>query len=243
MELLEVIPSIKSEKTLLKSNSSNGFGTTYLYNIDYLKREHFRRAMSAKKMYNKDYRLKSVKKKLFIVDEQFFFSQIKNKDVRNFYESVIKNACREKEPKTKHLKNIFRLKKSRNFLLKPNVKNEIESMINTPKSKKERKSRTSNNLPFIHLPKNINNIDLINNNVNVNNDIENNKKIYIHINNDSIKYKIPSIFLKKAKEKSKIKNESFKISLSPLGFSPKFEDKKNRTNLFKNQLLFSEDQA
>lgn len=116
----KIAPSTLNNKILFKNNSSNNFRTTFLYNLECSKSEKMKKITTHNNntKYNK---LKLRNKKLFILpDEQKFFSQIKNQKVRNIYSIILKISCKEKEPKAKHLKNIFRLNNSINFLIKSN---------------------------------------------------------------------------------------------------------------------------
>lgn len=229
MDSTEDIPLAKSKKrnTLIKSISTNGFGTLFSYNLDIL-RKQIKSARTRNKTPKNELKLT---KKLILPDEQLFFSEIKNKKVRNIYEAILRNSCKEKEPKTKHLKNIFRIKKTKNFLLKPNINSQINN--------KDKKSRTSNNLPFVQLSHNLNNINSFINHSNINSDFEN--KNLININ----KAKIPSLFLKKSNENNNNTNsninQSYKKKILPISFdNNKNKVKKRKINNFFNELIFSE---
>ena len=223
MDSTEDIPLAKSKKrnTLIKSISTNGFGTLFSYNLDIL-RKQIKSARTRNKTPKNELKLT---KKLILPDEQLFFSEIKNKKVRNIYETILRNSCKEKEPKLKHLKNIFRLKNTKTNLLKPKMKNEIDIIINL-QSNKEKKSRTSNNLPFIKLSQNqnLNNVNSFYNS-NINGDID--SKTIINYNN-----KIPSLFLKKDKKNTNL-NQSNNINILPISF-----DYKNKKIIKRRSISF-----
>ena len=214
---------VKSNKrnSLLKSNSTNSFGTIFIYNLDIIKSKRIHPRTPNKTPKND---LK-IKKNLFLPEEQKFFCDIKNKKVRNFYETILRNSCKEKEPKLKHLKNIFRLKNTKINLLKPKMKNEIDIIINL-QSNKEKKSRTSNNLPFIQLSQNqnLNNVNSFYNS-NINGDID--SKTIINYNN-----KIPSLFLKKDKKNTNL-NQSNNVNILPISF-----DYKNKKIIKRKSISF-----
>ena len=120
MDLNEGIQEMNNNKKLRfsKSRSSNNFGSTFtFFPHNNLVREAITsrpRAQSSIK-----YSLmksKSQKKNMVLsgMDTPLFLGQIKNKKVRNFYETILKSCCKEKEPKERHLKNIFRINKNKN---------------------------------------------------------------------------------------------------------------------------------
>lgn len=234
MKLTDEISSFKYYKRELNNKSRNNFGKTFSNSFKLLEKEENIRPYAPNKRFIKNNEIKSDKKQLYLPEEQNIFIKIKNKEVRNFYETILKNSCREKELKTKNLKNIFRIKNTKNLIIKPNGKKELHNNS----SQKIKKSRTSSNLPFIQISQNVNNINNIypiNNNgftidiENINN-IDNNNK-----NNDNIVYKIPSLFLKKRNEKNIIKNQSSSIDKSPIALFLK-----NSNKSFKNELIYSD---
>lgn len=234
MESRDESPILKSNhKTLFKNNSTNNFGSTFLYNLKYLRNDLMKKTITPKKDNINNIRFKSAKKKLlFLPDEQLFFSQIKNKQVRNFYETILKNSCRVKELKTKHLKNIFRIKNSNNVLLKSNQK-EAENIFDLHNNNnKEKKSRTSNNLPFIQFSQNNNNNNYSINNIQDNNSNSIDIEIKRSVDNTkkNTKATIPSLFLKKSREKNKIRNSSYKIKINPI--SSNYKNNMNSRNKF-----------
>ena len=96
---------------LLKSLSSNNFGSTYIYNLMNLKRINIKTARTPNKSYqNFNFKISS-RNKNGLSQEYLYFSNVKNKKVRNIYETILKNSCREKEPRMIHLKNLFRIKR------------------------------------------------------------------------------------------------------------------------------------
>ena len=232
MESTSEIPLFKYYKRELNNKSPNKLGKTFSNSFKLLEKEENIRVITPIKGFITNNRIKSGKKQLYLPEEQNIFIKIKNKEVRNFYETILKNSCREKELKTKNLKNIFRIKNTKNLIIKPIVKKELQSNS----SQTIKKSRTSNNLPFIQISQNVNNICPINNNgftidiENKNNNMDNNKI------NDNIINKIPSLFLKKTiREKNKIKNKNHSIEKSPIVLFLK-----NRSKSFKNDLIYSD---
>ena len=239
MDISDEIQRIKSngKPTLLRSMSSNNFGTTFSYDFNSIKREKIKSSKYQNKTAQKNNRLKSGKTNLILPDEQIFFSQIKDEKVRNFYESILKHSCREKEPKTKYLKNIFRIKNKRPFLLNLNVKNEIEKVVYS-RNNNNKKSRTSNNLPFIQLSQNIKSpINYINKNEHskILNDIENINNISNNLYNKNKKY---SIFLKKNNGNKEIKIKENINNILPKSFSVNKKNiKDENNNSIKNKLI------
>ena len=224
MDISDEIQKIKSngKPTLLRSMSSNNFGTTFSYDFNSIKREKIKSSKYQNKTAQKNNRLKSGKTNLILPDEQIFFSQIKDEKVRNFYESILKHSCREKEPKTKYLKNIFRIKNKRPFLLNLNVKNEIEKVVYS-RNNNNKKSRTSNNLPFIQLSQNIKSPINKNEHSKILNDIENINNISNNLYNKNKKY---SIFLKKNNGNKEIKIKENINNILPKSFSVNKKNKK-----------------
>lgn len=230
MDSTDEIPSFNYYKREFKNKSPNNFRKTFSNSFKLLEKEENIRINSPNKRFISNNRIKSGKKQLYLPEEQNIFVKIKNKEVRNFYETILKNSCREKEPKTKNLKNIFRLKNTKNFIIKPIVK----KVSHSNSSQNIKKSRTSNSLPFIQVSQNVNNIYPINNN-GFTFDIENKNNMDNNKNNDNVVYKIPSLFLKNAGQKHKIKNLSHSIEKTPIALFLK-----NKNKNIKNELIFSD---
>jgi hypothetical protein len=192
---------------LLKSLSSSNFGSTYIYNLMNLKRINIKTARTPNKSYqNFNFKISS-RNKNGLSQEYLYFSNVKNKKVRNIYETILKNSCREKEPRMIHLKNLFRVKKKNYFIKYNDDKNNIGIIIANDNNKK--KSRTSNNLPFINKSSSQKIFKLNNNNNSINNsemlnDIEN-KNTYKNTK------KISSLFFKNSLESNKNKNKRYKL--------------------------------
>jgi hypothetical protein len=162
------------------------------------------------------------------MDTPQFFGQIKDKNVRNFYETILKSCCREKEPKERHLKNIFRMNKNKNqrnsFVLKSKEKDKINNSINNSKIENtEKKFRTSSSLPYIVLPQNISTISTNNDNEKTNVKNSNNKKMQ-------------SLF-SKAANNNDLNNHKNKIKLRPISRSAKKNTIFEKTNLFKTAII------
>ena len=221
---------------LLKSLSSSNFGSTYIYNLMNLKRINIKTARTPNKSYqNFNFKISS-RNKNGLSQEYLYFSNVKNKKVRNIYETILKNSCREKEPRMIHLKNLFRVKKKNYFIKYNDDKNNIGIIIANDNNKK--KSRTSNNLPFINKSSSQKIIKLNNsNNHSINdeivNDIENK-------NNHSNKQKV-SLLFKNSFENNKNPNKRYKLIQKPHSI----KDNKNikiRNSKFKDYLnVFDKD--
>ena len=233
---IDEIQSLTSNKRfkLIKSNSSNNYGSSlssFSYNNN-IRRE----IISARPRFKSPLKIgftraKSPKNNMILSNEPTFLNQIKNKNVRNFYETVLKNCCREKEPKQRCLKNIFKINNNNrdSFLLKSKDKKKINRNKSLRCESTEKKSRTSNNLPFIILSQNYN----LSNFNSINND---NEKTNIKISN---KIKIQSILYKAAKNSS-MKKQNNKIKFFPKSTNKKKSITIEKTNLFKNVLTAQE---
>ena len=227
---IDEIQSLTSNKRfkLIKSNSSNNYGSSlssFSYNNN-IRRE----IISARPRFKSPLKIgftraKSPKNNMILSNEPTFLNQIKNKNVRNFYETVLKNCCREKEPKQRCLKNIFKINNNHrdSFLLKSKDKKKINRNKILRCESTEKKSRTSNNLPFIILSQNTN----LSNFNSINND------------NEKTNIKIHSILYKAAKNLS-IKKQNNKIKFFPISTKRKKSITIEKTNLFQNVLIAQE---
>ena len=236
MDLLDEITPLKSNNRfmLLKSNSTNNYGSSlssFFYNK--IRRETISARPRAKSsIKNGMKKSKTQKKNMVLSDTPLFFSEIKNKNVRNFYETVLRNCCKEKEPKERLLKNLFRINNNKKYplLLKTKNKKKFNKSKSLISENIEKKSKTSNNLPFILISQNNNNTSHI---TNINNDIE---KTNFKITNN---IKIQSLLLKDAKDHETNK-QSNKLKFYPISKNMKKSQSIKKTNLFKNFIIAEE---
>ena len=218
---------------LLKSMSSSNFGSTYTYNLMNLKSHYIKSARTPNKSYqNFNFKISS-RNNIRLSQEYLYFSNVKNKKIRNIYETILKNSCREKEPKMVHLKNLFRIKKKNYFIKYNDEKNNIGNIIANDNNKK--KSRTSHNLPFINKSSSQKMFKMNNNN---NNSINNSEIVNDseNKNNHSNKKKV-SLFFKNSLENDKNPNKRYKLLQRP----NIFKDNKNLkiiNSKFKDYLNF-----
>ena len=219
---------------LLKSMSSSNFGSAYIYSIINLKRNNIKRAKTPNKTIQFFNPKRSSKNNIASSQEYLYFSDIKNKKVRNIYETILKNSCREKEPRTVHLKNLFRTKKKK-ILFKYNNDDKINIGNIISNDNIEKKSRTSNNLPFINKSSSqkvfkLNNHNNSINNSEIMNDIENK-------NNHRNTKKVFSLFFKNSLEINKNQNKRYKL----LDRSHSIKDNRNlklRKSKFRDYLTY-----
>ena len=210
MDLIDEISPLKSNKRfiLVRNNSSNNFGST-LSSFSYNKREILNSKYRPKTPVRSGM-LRFKKKDMVLSDTPAYFSHIKNKNVRNFYENVLKSCCKEKEPKERFLKNIFRINNKPTYVLRSKDKN--NNNINNLKNEKiGKKFRTTSSLPFIPFIQNrgansINN-SIINNSI-INNDNEKTNNIK--------KIKVQSLFSKNAKKNNEFIKQNNIINIYPL---------------------------
>ena len=209
MELLYIDLFESNEKyKLLKSMSSSNFSSTYIYNITNLKRNNIKSPKNSNKTSQYFISKSSKKNNIGLSQEYIYFDNIKNKKVRKIYETILKNSCREKEPRMMNLKNLFRMKKKKLCLNYNDDKFNIGNIISNENIKK--KSRTTRNLPFINKNSSQKMFKLSNNNSNsinnseIVNDIEN-KNTYKNTK------KVSSLFFKNSLESNKNKNKRYKL--------------------------------
>ena len=191
---------------LLKSMSSSNFSSNYIYNITNLKRGNKKSTKTPSKTSQYFISKSSKKNNIGLSQEYIYFDNIKNEKVRKIYETILKNSCREKEPRMMNLKNLFRMKKKKLFLNYNEDKFNIGNIISNDKI--EKKSRTSRNLPFINKNSSQKIFKLNNNNNSINsseimNDIE---KKNTHKNTK----KVSSLF-KNSLESNKNKNKRYRL--------------------------------
>ena len=191
---------------LLKSMSSSNFSSTYIYNITNLKRNNIKSPKNSNKTSQYFISKSSKKNNIGLSQENIYFNNIKNKKVRKMYETILKNSCREKEPRMMNLKNLFRMKKKKLFLNYNEDKFNIGNIISNDNINK--KSRTTKDLPFINKSSSQKIFKLNNNNNSINsseimNDIE---KKNTHKNTK----KVSSLF-KNSLESNKNKNKRYRL--------------------------------
>ena len=236
MEINDEFPQMKYKQRFkfVKSRSVNNFGLSVTsFSNKNLRKEDIT-SKTRVKPFKKNGLIKSKSQKkdmiLSDMDNRLFFSHIKNKNVRNFYETVLKSCCKEKEPKERFLKNLFRMNnKKHTLVLKSKDKDKDKDKINNSKNnlineKTEKKSRTSNSLPYIILSQNNNN-----NSSAINND---NKKTIFNKSNNK---KTQSLFYKDANKNDFNKNN--KIIFSPISKSVKKKTIIGRNNLLKSFII------
>ena len=209
MELLYIDLFESNEKyKLLKSMSSSNFSSTSIYNITNLKRSNIKITKTPNKTPQYFSSKSSKINNIGLSQEYIYFDNIKNKKVRKIYETILKNSCREKEPRMMNLKNLFRMKKKKLCLNYNDDKFNIGNIISNENIKK--KSRTTRNLPFINKNSSQKMFKLSNNNSNsinnseIVNDIEN-KNTYKNTK------KVSSLFFKNSLESNKNKNKRYKL--------------------------------
>jgi len=200
-------PNENDKNRLLKSMSSSNFGSTYAYNLINRKINNIKSAKTPNKYYH-NFNLKSSSKNGIGLSQEFiYFSNVKNKKVRNIYETILKNSCREKEPRMIHLKNLFRAKKKKSFYIKNDDKNNLENINFIANGNIKKKSRTSNNLPFIIKSSSLKILKLNNSNTNYINNSE-----IMHDNENKINHsnkKKTSLFFKNSLGTNKNPNKRY----------------------------------
>jgi hypothetical protein len=219
---------------LLKSMSSSNFSSNYIYNITNLKRGNKKSTKTPSKTSQYFISKSSKINNIGLSQENIYFNNIKNKKVRKMYETILKNSCREKEPRTVHLKNLFRTKKKK-ILFKYNNDDKINIGNIISNDNIEKKSRTSNNLPFINKSSSqkvfkLNNHNNSINNSEIMNDIENK-------NNHRNTKKVFSLFFKNSLEINKNQNKRYKL----LDRSHSIKDNRNlklRKSKFRDYLTY-----
>jgi hypothetical protein len=192
---------------LLKSMSSSNFSSNYIYNITNLKRGNKKSTKTPSKTSQYFISKSSKINNIGLSQENIYFNNIKNKKVRKMYETILKNSCREKEPRMVNLKNLFRMKTKKLFLNYNDDKFNIGNIISNDNINK--KSRTTKDLPFINKSSSQKIFKLNNNNNSINNsemlnDIEN-KNTYKNTK------KISSLFFKNSLESNKNKNKRYRL--------------------------------
>ena len=233
MDLIDEISPLKSNKRfiLVRNNSSKSIGST-LSSFSYNKRE----IMSSRyrpKTPVKGGTLRFKKKEdLILSDRPVYFSNIKNKIVRNFYENVLRSCCKVKEPKERLLKNIFRANNKPTYVLKSKDKNKNNNNnINNLKGEKiETKFRTLNNFPFIPFIRN-SGVNSINNSI-INNDNEKTNNIKNR--------KVQLLFSKIQKKNNEYIKQNNIINIYPLSKSIKRYNLLVKNNISKNLLIYSD---
>lgn len=219
--------------SLIRSMSSKNFGTIFSYSIYNLRKNKIKSANTPNKTFQRYSLMKSNKKDINLSNDSVYFTNIKNLKVRNFYETILKNSCREKEPKTILLKNAFKQNNKRSFLYKS--KKDVNNIF-IRNELTEKKSRTTNNLPFIQYSHNLNlkNKNNYNNNCSNNNifgDIEN--KNINSIYNIHGRNKANSLLYKDNIEKDKAIIQNFRHILSK-----KYSIKNKTLKLRNDKLIF-----
>ena len=231
MDLIDEISPLKSNKRfiLIRNNSSNNFGST-LSSFSYNKREIMSSRYRPKTPVRSGTLRFKKKEDMILSDRTLYFSHIKNKDVRNFYENILRSCCKEKEPKERFLKNIFRTNNKPTYVLKSKDKIKNNNINNLKGEKNEHKFRTLSNLPFMPFIQN-SGVNSINNSI-----INNNKEKTNNIKNS----KVQLLFPKKAKKNNEYLKKNNIINIYPLSKSIKKYNLLVKNNIFKNLLIHSD---